>query len=291
MIALLEDTYGERRVPLRARIALNATGMRERAREFGFLGDSTSVGQRLRAGLALILCGWALFMIAGSDFAKFSEQWKFSTPFAHHTTPNAAYVTVEVAGIAGVAVILFAAALTLPSFVDFLRAGNWPLVRRTILRAIVASVSLACFTSLFSSWAHVLNSRDRNQGMLPFEIVFVVISIGVVVTLFFVTSAAIVVVRHLNLTQRVLRTLVGLSLALTTLMLVIVAGIVTWWASEAIYAPRFLRNNIGGHILATSSAFPPALVLAGLLMVFGLVLAFTGIVRVSRAMRLSGLAN
>jgi hypothetical protein len=283
MVALLEDSYGERRIPLRARFALQANGARERAREFGFIGDITSAGERLRAGLSLILCGWALFMIAGADFEKFSEHWNIATPYAHHTLPNAAYLSVEAAGIAGVAVVLFAALLTLPALIRFIRSGNWSLVRRPVYRVATAGISLVTFTALLSVWAHVMNNRDRNGGLLPYEIIFLVWCIAVAVTLFLATSAAIVVVRHLALTQRVTCALVVLSLVLTLLMLAIVAGIVIWWGSESIYAPRFLRNNIGGHIIATSSTYPLALVLAALLMVLGLVVAITGIVRVGRA--------
>jgi len=290
MVALLADTYGEKRVPLRAHLSLKRAAVRERAREFGFSGDATGPGERLRAGLALILCGWSLFMIAGADFAKFSEHWKIATPYAHHTLPNIAYLIVAAAGIAGIAVVLIAATLTLPALFDFIRGGSWSLVRQPILRAVVAVASLSAFTALFSIWAHLINNRDRNGGLVPYELIFLVWCLTVAVTLFIATSAAIVVVRQMSLTQRVVRTLVILSMALTVFMLAIMAGIVLWWGSESIYAPRFLRNSIGSHIIATSSSFPLALVLAVVLMALGLVVAVLGVVRVTRATKMSHVA-
>ena len=283
MVALLEDTYGNRRVPLRARLALHATGARERAREVGFIGDTTSATVRLRAGLAMILCGWALFMIAGADFAKFAEHWNVATPSAHHTLPNAGYFLAATAGVAGVALVLLAALLTVPALLRFIRGGNWSLVRRSILRVIFAVLSLAIFTAMLSIWAHLLNNRDRNGGLWPHEAVFLVWCFAVAVTLFIATSAAIVVVRQLHLTQRVVRSLVALSFALTSLMLAILAGITLWWASESLYAPRFLRNNIASHLIVTSSTFPLALLIAGAMMVLGLAVAITGVRRVRRA--------
>jgi hypothetical protein len=36
--------------------------------------------ERVRSGSLLVLCGWALFVIAGSAFAKMTEQWVGATP-------------------------------------------------------------------------------------------------------------------------------------------------------------------------------------------------------------------
>jgi hypothetical protein len=75
MAALLEDTHGMSAVPLRDRISLAKSGSMERAREAGLIGDSSEPDERIRTGSLLVLCGWALFMVAGAIFAKFTEHW------------------------------------------------------------------------------------------------------------------------------------------------------------------------------------------------------------------------
>jgi hypothetical protein len=87
------------------------------------------------------------------------------------------------------------------------------------------------------------------------------------------------VARRLDLSQRGLRALGGLAIALTVIMVVIMAGTLAWWGSMAAYAPGFLGNGA----LATSNVLPPAMIVAGILMLLGVATAATGAVRVARS--------
>jgi hypothetical protein len=73
MVALMEDTYGEGSVPLSSQFAIMRTGAVEHLREIGLGGSEETPGERVRSGSLLVLCGWALFVIAGSAFAKMTE--------------------------------------------------------------------------------------------------------------------------------------------------------------------------------------------------------------------------
>jgi hypothetical protein len=73
MVALMEDTYGEGSVPLSSQFAIMRTCAVEHLREIGLGGSEETPGERVRSGSLLVLCGWALFVIAGSAFAKMTE--------------------------------------------------------------------------------------------------------------------------------------------------------------------------------------------------------------------------
>jgi hypothetical protein len=285
MVALLEDTYGNEDVPRRARFSMMRSALIERVREFGLIGAGAGANERLRAGSLAILCGWACFMIAGADFAKFSEHWSASTPKQHHALPKLGYMMVQDAGVIGVVVVLVAASLTVPSFWRFARGGNWSSVRRPLVLTTVAGICLMAFTAGIAFWAYGLSNGDRNGGLWPYEVVFLLWCVAVVLTLVLATGAALNVTRQLDLAKRTLRTLSGLALVLSAAMVAIVAGTALWWASESIYAPHFLRDGIGSGVVNSSSTFPLSLVIAGFLMLLGLGIAVTGAARLAPSLR------
>ena len=285
MVALLEDTYADGEVPLRAHFSMMRTGLVERVREFGLIGSAASANERLRAGSLAILCGWTLFMIAGADFVKFSERWNGATPRAHLMLPDLGYAIVRDAGIAGVVVVLLGALLAVPSFLRLVRGGNWPLVRGPVVRTVVAGTSVMVFTAGISIWAHLLNSGDRNGGLWAYEGAVLLWCLAVIVTLGIATGAALRVSRQLDLAARTLRLLCGLAITLSVAMSAILIGTALWWASEAAYAPRFMREGIGNGIVITSSTFPLSLVIAGLLMLLGLGVAAAGVARLTPSLR------
>ena len=71
------------------------------------------------------------------------------------------------------------------------------------------------------------------------------------------------------------------------LMAAILAAMITWWTIEASHAPAFMRNGIGNGFIVTSSTFPPALIMASILMLIGLAAAIAGTLRVAQARRAS----
>lgn len=280
LVALLEDTYGEHPLPLRVRASLARAGTVERAREVGVLGEGAISSERLRAGSLLVLCGWTLFVVAGAAFAKFTEHWYVATPSAHRTLPTIADTAVQAAGIASAVAVLLAALLSVPAVLRLLRTQGWTSVQRPMLRGTLSiGVSVALFAGLIL-WAHQLNLHQRNGGLALYSVAASATGLVVLAAIAIVTSTVITVTRKLDFSRRVLRLLSSLALGTTLLMGVIAAGIGLWWASEAVYAPQFLANSIGSGIIGTSNALPPALIVAGVLMVLGLASALAGSVRV-----------
>ena len=139
MTALLEDTYataGE--VPLRQRVGLAWSGLAEReavGRIRRVVAGEPDV--RVRDGSLLVLCGWALFVVAVAVFGKVTDnRWSAETPPAGRWVANAGYSVVAVAAGVGCLVVLLAAVRVLPAFVRFLRAGGWRRIWRPVVVAI-----------------------------------------------------------------------------------------------------------------------------------------------------------
>lgn len=286
MAALLEDTYGTGRVPIKVRLSLVKTGSLERAREVGFIGSATSPHERERAGSLLVLCGWGAFMIAGAIFAKFTDNWGASQlGGANRTLITSLYDVVQWSGVAGVLVVLGAAILVLPSLLRMLRGGDWITVRRPLLRALVAGAIIAVSTAAIVIWAHFLSYRERNGTLAVYGYVVGLWSLTVSVAVGVMTSAAVSVARRLDLPRRSVQWLSTMAVVLTSLMFVILAAMLAWWSIESVHAPVFMRNGIGNGLFYTSSEFPLALIAAALLMSAGLCAAIGGTVRVVRARR------
>jgi hypothetical protein len=295
MTALLEDTYATASdVPWRDRVALVRSGMAERARDAGFLGAATGPGDRVRAGSALILCGWALFLVAGAMFGKFTDNWLNLTPRAGRWVASDSVDAVQAAVMAGCAIVALAALaalVALPAFVRFVRDGGWDSVRRPLARAAIAAITAALAFGGVLTWAHHLGQHDRNGGLEIYGVVFALVSVAAFVALGAATAAAVAVARRVEFSAPVLRTLGGLALALTGLMGLIFVGVVGWWGSEDAHAPQVLLNGIGNGFPFTSSTFPSTLVAAGLLMLLGLGVAAVGSVRIARSIGAAGSAG
>ena len=285
MTALLEDTHGLGDVPIRQRLALAKAGTVERARTAGVLGDAAGAGERLRAGSMLVLCAWALFIVAGSVFAKFTDQWATVTPDSSHRLPDTAFTVVQWAGTVGTIVVLAAACVALPSCIRLLRSGGWSSIRRPVLRALGVGAG-ACFLTLgLVVAAHHLSAHDRNGGSVPYEALFVLWGVVVIAAIGTSTGAAVSVGRRLDLARRTLRIFGCVALVLALTMGAIITSIVVWWAAVAAAAPRVLHDGLGNGIPFSSDTVPPTLVVVGFLMVIGLIMAGLGAVRIAPALR------
>jgi hypothetical protein len=283
MTALLKDTYGTNRVPRRDRLSLTKAGSVERARSAGLLGDAVGPDERVRAGSLLILCAWALFMVAVAIVAKFSDNWIGMTPTLHRSLPRDGFTAAMWAGALGGVLVLAAACVVLPAFVRFIRHHGWASIRRTLRRATLVVVMGVALTVGLSVWAHHLSPQERNGGTIPYELAFLLWSVVVVAAIAMSTAAAVSVARRLTLSRRTLQVLGSMALALALTMGVVIVGFATWWSEMATYAPRVLSNGIGNGIPFTSSTFPPTLVIAGILMLIGVALATLGTLRVTRS--------
>jgi hypothetical protein len=281
MTALLEDTHGGGRVPLTRRIALARAGAVERARAAGVVGNSTGPYERVRAGSHLILCAWALFMIGGAIFAKFSEHWDAAVPRPHQWRPNDGYLAVQISGFVGVALIAVAALVVLPALLRHIREHGTGAIRRPITQALIAGGLAVGLLAGVAVWAHHLSGHSRNGGFWPFAVVGGVLGLAIIAAIAMSTAAAVRVTRRLDVSPRAMKTLGGMSLALTLVMAAIMAGTLIWWQAVAQYSPQFL----GGGLFGYSNVLPVPLLGAAALMLIGLVLAAAGTMRVARELR------
>ncbi len=276
LTALLHDTHGMAKVPLRERVTLATRGSFERARASGLLGSSLEKSDRMRAGSLLVLWGWALFMVAGSIVQKFSEHWASVTPAIHRSVATGAFGVIQVTGEVGGLLVLAAAAISIPGLVRLLRAGSWPAIRGPVRRAAMAGGVAAAFTFGVALWAHSVPDHQRNSGFFFHGVVFILWGLAVVIALGLATAAAVAVARTIAWSPRALRVLGGVAIVLTILMVGVASGTIVWWVTMANFAPSFLGNGL----LATSNVLPPALLLAMALMITGLVVATIGTVRI-----------
>jgi hypothetical protein len=283
LTALMEDMYTPSgQVPPRARLGLVRAGLVERAREAGLVGTAGGPAARVTGGSVLVLCAWGFFVVAGATFGKFTDQWLRGKPTADRALPSASYGLVFVSAVVAAALVVLAAALVVPAFVRLVRAGRWPEVRGPVWRALVAGVVATAFVGSAFGWARHLSAHDRNGGLAAYGVVFVLVCLTVVVAIALGTAAAVAVARRVELHDRLVRVIGLLALGVTTAMVLMFGGVVTWWAAEATHAPTVLAGGIGNGFVSTPRAAPPTLLAAGLLMVIGLAIAVAGSVQVLR---------
>jgi len=280
LVALMEDTYGGNTAPLRRRLGVVRAGLSEHLHALGVGGGELDPGERVRSGSLLVLCAWALFVVAGSGFAKLTEHWDVVTPRSDRWLPAGAYDTVQWAAGIGVVIVLVAAVATLPPAVRFLRDGGWAQVRRPVGLAVGASAAAAVLSTALFVWSHHIGSRQRNGGSWPYAAVGIVWALMVVVALAACTGGAVAVCRRLRLSPLVLRLEGLLAMLLTLAMVAVIGGTLVWWGAIATDAPGFLSASGAGLF---GSPGPLTLVVAGLLMLVGLLVAISGASRVARS--------
>ncbi|HSZ37408.1 MAG TPA: hypothetical protein VK773_09985 [Acidimicrobiales bacterium] len=281
MAALLEDTYATAsEVPLRQRVRLAWSGLGERARSAGLAGWSQSPDVRLRGGSLLVLSGWAFFVVAGAIFAKSADHWSTQSPPSGHWVATGGFNVVGAAAGAGSLIVLLAAVVVLPSFVRYVSSGGWREVSRPIVVALTAVLASAVLFVVLVAWAHSLNGHQRNGGLPIYGWFFVLVSLVFFAALACGTVAAVAVACRVELSHRMLQALGIMAIALVGVMALAVVSLVAWWASEALHAPGFLAQVIGNGMPFQSSVAPPTLLASGILMVFGLALGVSGLVRV-----------
>jgi hypothetical protein len=244
------------------------------------VGRSQDPDVRLRGGSALILCGWALYIVAGAMFVKVADRWSTESSHVGHWVATGGFNVVAVASGVGCLVVLLAALLVLPSFVRFLRAGAWPEVRRPVTVAIVSVITSAVLFSILVARAHGMNAHGRNGGDPVYSALFVFVGLMCFAAVGCATAAAVSVARKVELSRRMLRTLGVMAIGLVSTMGLALLSLVTWWASEAVHAPGFLAQAIGSGVPFDSGVAPPTLLASGLLMTAGLALGLAGLIRI-----------
>ena len=200
MTALLEDSYPTPgAVPWRARMGLLRSGLAERARAAGLYGPAPGPAEQVRAGSVLVLCGWALFLVAGAIFAKFADNSFVAAPSTARWVASDSYDAVAVLAALGCALVALAGLLAVPPLARLVRDGRWELVRRPVRRAMVSGgVAVVLFGGALA-WAHRLSQHDRNGGLAIYGALFVVVCLAAVGAVLFATAAAASVARHVEL--------------------------------------------------------------------------------------------
>jgi hypothetical protein len=280
LVALIEDTEGRSHLGLRFRLSIVRAGLAQRLATGGLVGDQVSPAERLRAGSLVVLGAWAVFVIAGCGFAKFSEHWQAVTPPGAQRLPAASFDFVQVAASVVVGIVVIGAVVAAPVFARFIRAGRWPEIRRQVVRAtIVSTVTVAATVGLILVAGH-LNRHQRNEGLWSYALVVAVWAILVAATIGTWVVAATATVRRLSLSVTTARVEGTLAVLVCVAMVAITAATAIWWGTVAWAAPGFFRT---GPLWTSGSPWAPPMILASGLMLLATTAAALGSARICRS--------
>jgi hypothetical protein len=279
----LDDRYGERSVPLWARLSMMRSGLVERLRVGGMVGRSVDSDQRVRGASLLVLCAWGVFVVAGAAFAKYTEHWPLATPRGDQRLPAVAMGTVQVAAFAGVLIVLVAGFVTLPAFVNLVRSDGWRSLWPTMRVMVVTTIVAGMASIAVIAWNQHLGPSQANTSSWAWKAVGATWGLLVIGALAGGAGTVVALVNRLRLTHRSTQALGLLAMAMAAVLAVIFAGTLTWWISTAIHAPWFFGS------LAPRSPISPAplaMVTFSVMMLSGLALAGFGTVRIVGIMSL-----
>ncbi|MGA2304310.1 MAG: hypothetical protein ABSH29_08930 [Acidimicrobiales bacterium] len=280
-IAMIEDDLGGRRPDMRYRLSIARSGLNERLRDAGLVGNSVP-SERVRGGALTVLCAFALFVIPGVAFAKISEHWDQSFQRGPRHLPAVSFnLLASLAGACGVAMALAAVAL-LPTFVKFVRAGGWPAIRRRVKWAVITTLATAAVVGGLGVWASHLTSHQRNTGFGWYQLFFVIAAVLFAAAVATWSVAAVAVTRRLDIRSGQLKVAGVLAVSVGLCMPLMTAAAAFWWGSMATTAPWFLAGTPMG-----SSPSPWAANLLGVLIVMTIAsgAGMFGVLRVIRSWR------
>jgi hypothetical protein len=279
---MIEEDLGETQPTLRYRFSIARSGLNERLREVGLIGNSVSPSEQFQGGCFIVLCAFALFVIPGVGFAKISEHWDQSIHRGPRHLPAVSYnLLASLAGACAVAVVLAAVAL-LPAFVQFVRTGGWPKIRRRVRWAASALLATTAVGGGLVLWARHLTDHQRNDSLGWYQFLFVIVVILFAATIASCAAAAVAITRHLNIGLMQLKFAGTLAVVVAMCLPIMTAAAALWWGSMAKTAPWFLAGTRVG-----SSPSPLAPDLVGVLMVMTVASAvgLFGLLRVVRLWR------
>ncbi len=281
--ALLEDTYGDRPIPLRQRASLLRAALVEHARASGLSPDA-SRSARVRAGSLLVLCAWAVFMVAGAAFAKYLEHWDLAIAGGARRIPADAVTAVTWAGVLAVALVATGALALAVPVARSVRSEGWGTLGRMVRAAVILVAIALVATGAVILFAHSRTVTARSGGGW--------IDLGVggawVITLLGAlgacTRAAVAAAGRVELRGALLRAEVTSALGVFVCMVVVLVGTATWWACVALHAPRFLHTSLG-PLRMWGSVAPPVMVGITGAMLAALLAAAAGVWRILGALR------
>jgi len=233
LVSLIEAGAEGGRVSVRVQLDVIASGLAQRLRSSGLVGDDVPPERRIRAGVLVVLSAWAAFVVAGLGLAKTAEHWQAVTPRPDRGVPAAAYDGVLLGAALGTLAVLLGIMLTVPPLVAFLRTGGWMKIHRAVLRALGATGFTALALVGVISWAHRLTVEQRNGGDVLYAAAFVVLCLCAIGSIALWTRAAVVTAGELALTSASLRWETLLAAATTVTMVGMTLSSTVWWASVA----------------------------------------------------------
>jgi hypothetical protein len=243
MLAMAEDLSGGEPPKLGLRISLLWSGLKERFRRSALLGEDRPRADRLRAGARTTLVAWSLLVIAGGEFAKFSEHWQSSVPATQRFAPSVAYAAVEILAGVGAAAVIIPSMVALPLLRKALASGGWPSTRRPLGTAVGLLAALAGSTAGLAGWAHHLTSAQRNGALASYSAVYICWGLLIVATVAAWTKAALAIERQLDVSPRFARILFAGAAVTGTCVVATAAAIITWWAALAVNSPWALAGS------------------------------------------------
>lgn len=277
----LEDRYGDGKIPLSGRLSMIRSGAIERLRTGGLVGTPVDTDVRIRGASLLVLLAWGVFVVAGSVFTEYTEHWPLAMPRQDYWLPAAAMFAVRAAAATGSLILLVAGLLTLPALVDLIRSDGWrPLLAS--VRAAAVSVAVAAAASVVVvAWNRHLGPSSNVTAPVALKVTTVVGGLLVSCAVVVCGATAVALVYRLRLSSRVTRMLGVLAIAMAAALVVIVTGALTWWITTAIHAPWFFGSFVPR---SPTSPAPPAMIVLGLMMFAGLVVAGIGTARIAVTM-------
>ncbi len=268
LAALMADASGDGRASWRTWLDVALGGARERLRAAGVTGDAVPPAARSRAGSLLVLCAWALFVVAGLTVQRVSEHWQGAAPAVDRTVPGAAFAALVVAAAIGSALVLAAAACALPALGAFLRAGRWREIRSRWIRAAWLSAAGAAATVALVAWAQRLSDAQRNGHDGAYALGFAAWGLLLVACLGAWTSAAAGTAQRLELPARALRHLARLATGVAATMGAMTIATALWWSALPASAPAASASAVLAGALVTMVA-ATALGIAGARLALG----------------------
>ena len=285
---LVEDSLGGGHPGLRLRGSIAWAGLRERGHQGRLLGSGGPAADRARVGSVVVLAAWSAFVLAGSSFAKLSENFRLAVPSQSKTVSTIAFDTVLVVAFVAGFLVLVGIAIALPAFVRFIRTGGWSSIARQVLRAGAATVATTAALVTTVLVARTLPFPERNGDLLYHPVVWYYVASFVVTALLLALTIALWAVAAAAAARRMVlpRTVVSgegiLAAAVMAAMALMTVATSVWWASVAASAPWFLQGVRPG---SSVSRFDPNLLATMVVMLAATAVAAYGTSRVAQSRR------
>jgi hypothetical protein len=164
-------------------------------------------------------------------------------------SPASAPVSFNLLGSLAVAcgvAVLLAAVILLPTFIQFVRTGGWPIVRRRVAWAVAATLATAAAGGGLIIWAQHLTDHQRNAGFGWYQLSFVIVAILFAAAVATWSAAAVAATRRLNIGTGQLKFIGALAVVVAVCMPVMTAAAAVWWGWMATTAPWFLGSTSSG---------------------------------------------